>query len=254
MTTEVNTKAGEAEWWEFVPIIPKKEPTLATIDFKGSKGPKAAKCFAEVLLQLCDATAPDDSRPALQCVQMQTAKGLRLVTADGYRLAVAEYIPGLRTAKNKASNILARPALFLSVNVGAIATVLKRVSPKGWARLEVKRHGEKRTLSAVNDKGEAAIADEQAWKFPGWPKLVPTEKAAAPATLSAKYLQWAGRFCQAIDGDGYGKVRITHLHPEKPARFDAFSADYRGLAVIMPMWEGIGFSTRAGAGAEGEPE
>ena len=247
MTTEVNTKAGEAEWWEFVPIIPPKEPTLATIEFKG---PKAAKCFAEVLLQLSDATAPDDIRPALNCVQMQTAGGLRLVTADGYRLAVAEYRPGLRTAKNKGSNILARPALFQSVNVLAIATVLKRVSPKGWARLEVNRHGENRTLSAVNDKGEAAIADEQAGKFPDWPKLVPTEKAAAPASLNAKYLQWAGRFCQAIDVDGYGKVRITRLHPGKPARFDAFSADYRGLAVIMPIWEGRGLSTRAGAGAE----
>ena len=237
MTTEVKTKAGEAEWWEFLPTEPAKEPTLATIEFKG---PKAAKRFAEVLLRLCDATAPDDSRPALQCVQMQTAGGLRLVTADGFRLAVAEYIPGLRTAKNKVSNILARPALFQSVNVEAIATVLKRVSPKGWARLEVKRLGEKRTLSAINDKGEAAVADEQAGKFPDWTKLVPTEKAAAPATLNAKYLQWAGRFCQALDGDGWGMARITHLHPEKPARFDAFSNDYRGLVVIMPMWEGRG--------------
>ena len=237
MTTEVKTKAGEAEWWANVPKKRKKEPTLAAIELPS---PKTAKRFAEVLLRLCDATAPDDSRPALQCVQMQTAGGLRLVTADGFRLAVAEYIPGLRTAKNKASNILARPALFQSVNVEAIATVLKRVSPKGWARLEVKRLGEKRTLSAINDKGEAAVADEQAGKFPDWTKLVPTEKAAAPATLNAKYLQWAGRFCQALDGDGWGMARITHLQPSKPARFDAFSNDYRGLAVIMPMWDNRG--------------
>ena len=237
MTTEVKTEAGEAEWWANVPKKPKKEPTLATIEFPS---PKTAKRFAEVLLRLCDATAREDSRPALLCVQMQTAGGLRLVTADGYRLAVAEYIPGLRTAKNKASNILARPALFQSVNVEAIATVLKRVSPKGWARLKVKRDGAKRTLSAVNDKGEAAVADEQAGKFPDWPTLVPTEKAAEPASLNAPFLQWAGRFCQAIDGDGWGMVRITHLHPEKPARFDAFSNDYRGLAVIMPMWDNRG--------------
>ena len=237
MTTEVNTKAGEAEWWAKVPKKPKKEPTLATIELPS---PKTAKRFAEVLLRLCDATVPDDSRPALLCVQMQTAGGLRLVTADGYRLAVAEYRPGLRTAKNKASNILARPALFQSVNVEAIAMVLKRVSPRGWARLKVKRDGAKRALSAVNDKGEAAIADEQAGKFPDWPKLVPTEKAAAPAALNAKYLQWAGRFCEAITCDtGGGIARIRHLHPEKPARFDARSDDYRGIAVIMPMWVNI---------------
>ena len=236
MTTEVKTKAGEAEWWEFKPTEPKKEPTLATIEFKGPKGPKAAKDFAKVLLRLCDATAPDDSRPSWQCVMMQTAGGLRLVTADGFRMAAAEYRPGLMDAENKVSNILARPAMFYSVSVRVIAKVLKRVSPKGWAALEVTRDGEERTLSVINDKGESAMAVEQALNFPRWQKLVPTEKAAAPAALNAKYLQWAGRFCEAITCEGGGIARIRHLQPDKPARFDASSDDYRGLAVIMPMY------------------
>ena len=58
MTTEVKTKAGEAEWWANVPSKPKKEPTLAAIELPS---PKTAKRFAEVLLRLCDATAPEVS-------------------------------------------------------------------------------------------------------------------------------------------------------------------------------------------------
>ena len=146
---------------------------------------------------------------------MQTAGGLRLKSRRyGFRLAVAEYIPGLRTAKNKVSNILARPALFQSVNVEAIATVLKRVSPKGWARLKVKRDGAKRTLSAINDKGEAASADDAGREVPRLAKARPDRKGgSAPAILNAKYLQWAGRFCQAIDGDGWGTGQNHALAP-----------------------------------------
>ena len=247
MTTKVETKTGEVEWWAFEPPIPKKEPTRATIEFKGPKARKAAKRFAEVLEQVAAAAAPDDSRPALLCVQMQTAGGLRLVATDGFRLAAAEYIPGLMDAdpsrtvhtKGRVSDILARPAMFKSVSVRAIAKVLKRVSPKGWAALEVTRDGEKRTLVAVNDRGETLRAAEQAGikPFPDWRKLPPTKKAAAPAALNAKYLQWAGRFCEAITCDtGGGIARIGNLHPEKPARFDARSDDYRGIALIMPMW------------------
>ena len=247
MTTEVETKTGETEWWAFEPPIPKEEPTRATIEFAGPKARKAAKHFAEVLEQVAVAAAPDDSRPAWKCVQMQTAGGLRLVTTDGFRLAAAEYIPGLMDAdlsrtvhtKGRVSDILARPAMFSSVHVRAIAKVLKRVSPKGEATLEVNRAGEMRTLAAHNDKGESAMAVEQAGNFPNWRKLVPTETAAAPAALNAEYLQWAGRFCEAIDGDGWGIVRVRHLQPDKPARIDARSDDYRGICLIMPMYVNV---------------
>ena len=247
MRTKVETKAGEVEWWVLDPAIPKIEPTRAAIEFKGPKARKAAKRFAEVLEQVAVAAAPDDSRPSLQCVMMQTAGGLRLVTADGFRMAAAEYRPGLMDAdpsrtvhtKNKVSDILARPAMFYSVSVRVIAKVLKRVSPKGWAALEVTRDGEERTLSVINDKGESAMAVEQALNFPRWQKLVPTKKAAAPAALNATYLQWAGSFCEAITCDGGGIARIRHLQPDKPARFDASSDDYRGLAVIMPMYVNV---------------
>ena len=233
MKTEGKTKTSEVEWWALQPDIPKEEPTLGRIEFKSRK---AAKLFAEVLVQVVAAAWQEDSRPALQCVQMQTVEGLRLVTADGFRLAVAEYRPGLRDAENKGSNILARPALFSVEGVRAVAKVLKGASPKGWAKIEVKRDGKERTLSAFNDKGEHAHFSEQAGSFPDWKKLPPTEKAAAPAALNATYLQWVGRFCKAITCNGDGIVRISHLAHDKPARFDAESDAYRGIAVVMPMW------------------
>ena len=40
-------------------------------------------------------------------------------------------------------------------------------------------------------------------------------------------------------GEGGGIARIRHLQPDKPARFDAISDDYRGLAVIMPMYVNV---------------
>ena len=234
MTTEVKTKADVVEWWAVLPNIPKKEPTKGTIEFKSRK---AARLFAEVLLRVGDATAKEDSRPGLQGIQMQTAKkGLRLASTDGFRLAVAEYRPGLRTAKDKESNILARPALFRNVSVLGIAKVLKRASPNGWATLEVTRDGKKRTLSAINDRGEGVSADELVESFPDWRKLPPTEIAAEPVTLSPSYLQWAGGFCEAINCEGGGMLQIRYLDKLSPARFDASSNDYRGMALVMPMW------------------
>ena len=233
MEKKVKTKADVVEWWAVLPNIPKKEPTKATIKFDSQKD---ASLFAEVLLRVGDAVATEDSRPGLQGIQMQTAKGLRLVSTDGFRLAVAEYRPGLRTAKDKESNILARSALFRNVSVRAIAKVLKRVSRKGWAALEVTRDGEKRTLSVVNDKGEGAFADELVESFPDWRKLPPTEIAAEPVTLSPSYLQWAGRFCEAIACEAGGMLQIRYLDKLNPARFDACSNDYRGMALVMPMW------------------
>ena len=148
MTTKVETKAGEVEWWVKDPVIPRKAPTRATIEFKGPKARKAAKRFAEVLEQVVAAAAPawNDSRPSLQCVMMQTAGGLRLVTADGFRLAAAEYRPGLMDSRSGPHSPhqeqgLGYPGAARHVlpclNVRAIANVLKRVSPKGWATLEV---------------------------------------------------------------------------------------------------------------------
>ena len=220
-----------AEWWAIVPDIPKREPTRATLTLRG----KAAKQFGEVLKQVVDCAAPDRAgRPVLNCVQMQTAGGLRLVTADGFRLAVAEYRPGLKGAKNKVSNILARPALFSAESVLAISKVFR--GTKGWAILEVKRSGLRRTLHATNDKGEAVHADEQDGEYPRWQTLVPTEKALEPIALNAKFLQWVPRFCKAIHADGDGVVLIRHLDAHGPARFGATSNDYRGVALVMAMY------------------
>ena len=178
-------------------------------------------------------------RPVLNCVQMQTAEGLRLVTADGFRLAIAEYRPGLKGAKNKASNILARPALYSCDGVLGIAKVFQSVAAEGWALLEVKRVGDKRSLYASNDKGEAAHAGEQGGNFPRWRTLLPTKKTTEPVALNAKYLQWATRFCKAVHADGDGIVRIRHLNHAGPARFDAFSNDYRGVALVMAMFVAV---------------
>ena len=235
---KAKTKASKAEeWWQFEPAIPKREPARATHTLKGGGD---AKRFADVLKKVVDVTSRDDSRPVLQCIQMQTAKGLRLVSADGYRLAVAEYMPGLRGANNKTSSILARSAMFHRDKVLAIAKVIGDTSPMGRATLEVKRVGLIRTLYATNDKGSSALATEHNGSFPDWLKLVPTEKAAEPAAMNAKFLQWVALFCKAITCEGDGIVRIRHLGGTTPARFDASSGIYRGLAVVMPMYvEGI---------------
>ena len=232
-TKKAQTKAAKAEWWATEPVIPKREPAKATLTLNA----KEAKRFAEVLLRVVDATGRDDSRAVLKCVQMQTIGGLRLVAADGYRLAVAEYRPGLRGARNKVSNILARPALFPSASVLGIAKVLKGTSGgRGWATLEVKRRGDKRTLGVSNDKGEAVLAGEQSGNFPNWRKLPPTEQEAEPAAMNGKYLQWVARFCKAITCDEGGIVLIRRLSANGPGRFDATSDDYRGVAVTMPIW------------------
>ena len=81
------------------------------------------------------------------------------------------------------------------------------------------REGEQRTLVAANDKGQTATASEQPGTFPNWRQLVPTKFEAKPAALNAGYLQWAGRFCEAVNDD-FGAARIIHLHPTKPARID----------------------------------
>ena len=225
-------KAAVFEWWAIEPDIPKREPTRATLTLHG----KEAKRFAEVLRQVVDGAERSNSRPVLNCVQMQTTNGLRLVTADGYRLTVAEYRPGLKGAKGKTSNILARPALYSCDSVLAIAKVFRGTSPDGSASLEVKRDGRERTLHATNDKGEAVDALEQGGNFPRWRTLVPTEKEAVPAALNARYLQWVTRFCKAIHCNGDGIVIIRCLGATTPARFDASSDTYRGMAVVMPMY------------------
>ena len=225
-------KAGNEEWWQFEPAIPKREPARATLKLASGK---EAKRFADVLKQVVGGAGQNNGRPVLQCIQMQTAKGLRLVAADGFRLAVAEYRPGLTSANNKASPILARSALFHRDNVLEIAKVLGGTSPTGGATLEVRRTGRKRTLWAVNDKGLTAHADERVGTFPSWPELVPTEKATEPAALSAKSLRWAALFCKAITCEGDGIVQIRHLGAATPARFGATSDTYRGVAVVMPM-------------------
>ena len=181
----------------------------------------------------------------LNCVEVQTVGGLRLVAADGFRLGVAEYRPGLRDADDKVSDILARPVLFDKTDVLAISKVLRSTLVKGRATLEVRRDGEQRTLIATNDKGETATASEQPGTFPNWRQLIPTELEIEAAALNAWYLQWAGRFCEALTGDS-GAARIIHLHPTKPARIDAISDEYRGIAVVMPMGVDLGSAGKNG--------
>ena len=253
-TKAPNTKAPKAkapkakvakpegiQWWEIEPVVPKREPVVATLTLSGGK---EAKRFGEVLKQVVDCSAKDDSRPVLNCVQMQTVDGyrsqpagLQFIAADGFRLAVAEYRPGLKDTKGKASNILARPALFSGASVLAIAKVLKGTTAQAMATLEVKRGSLQRTLVATNDKGESAQAVEQSGSFPNYRKLIATDKAAEPAALNSKYLQWAARFCEVVGDNAI--VRISHLHATNPARFDASSDDYRGVAVVMPMYVSI---------------
>ena len=103
----------------------------------------------------------------------------------------------------------------------------------------VGRDGEQRTLIAANDKGQTATASEQPATFPDWRQLIPTEFEAEPAALNAWYLQWVGRFCEALNDDS-GAARIIHLHPTKPARIDTISDEYRGIAVVMPMLVDLG--------------
>ena len=232
------TKVDSAEWWAQVPDIPDPEPTLASITFNSGK---EARRFGTVLQRVVDATAPEESRPVLNCVEMQTAQGLRFVAADGFRLGVAEYRPGLRDAENKVSDILARPVLFDKTDVLAISKVLRSTLAKGRATLEVRRDGEQRTLIAFNDKGETATASEQPGTFPNWRQLIPTELEAEPAALNAWYLQWVGRFCEALNDDS-GAARIIHLHPTKPACIDTISDDYRGIAVVMSMFVDLGLA------------
>ena len=236
------TMVDSAEWWAQVPNIPDPEPTLAIIAFNSGE---EARRFGTVLQRVVDATAKEESRPVLNCVQMQTAQGLRFVAADGFRLGVAEYRPGLRDADNQVSDILARPVLFDKTDVLAISKVLRSTLVKGRATLEVRRDGEQRTLIAANDKGETANASEQLGTFPDWRQLIPTEFEAEPAALNASYLQWAGRFCEALNDDS-GAARIIRLHPTKPARIDAVSDEYRGIAVVMPMLVDLGSARKNG--------
>ena len=233
------TKVDSAEWWAQVPDIPDPEPTLATTTFNSGE---EARRFGAVLQRVVDATAPEESRPVLNCVQMQTAQGLRLVAADGFRLGVAEYRPGLRDADNKVSDILARPALFDKTDVLAISKILRSTLVKGNASLVVNRDGEQRQLIAANDKGETATASEQPGTFPKWRQLIPTEletEPAEPVALNARYLQWVGRFCEALNDDSR-VVRIMRLHPSQPARMETISDEYRGIAVVMPMLVDLG--------------
>ena len=236
------TKVDSAEWWGQVPDIPDPEPTLATTTFNSGK---EARRFGTVLQRVVDATAKEESRPVLNCVQVQTVGGLRFAAADGFRLGVAEYRPGLRDAENKVSGILARPVLFDKTDVLAISKVLRGTLVKGRATLEVRRDGEQRTLIATNDKGETATASEQPGTFPNWRQVIPTELETEAAALNAWYLQWAGRFCEALTGDS-GAARIIHLHPTKPARIDAISDEYRGIAVVMPMGVDLGSAGKNG--------
>ena len=138
-------------------------------------------------------------------------------------------------ADEKVSDILARPVLFHKRDVLAISKVLRGTLVKGNASLVVNRDADQRTLIAANDKGETATASEQLGTFPDWRRLIPTEFEADPAALNAWYLQWAARFCEALNDDS-GAARIIHLHPTKPARIDAVSDEYRGIAVVMPMF------------------
>ena len=236
------TKVDSAEWWAQVPDISDPEPTLATITFNSRE---EARRFGAVLQRVVDATAREGSRPVLNCVQMQTAQGLRFVAADSFRLGVAEYRPGLRDADDKVSDILARPVLFDKADVLAISKVLRGTLVKGNASLVVIREGEQRTLVAANDKGETANASEQPGTFPDWRQLIPTELEAEPAALNARYLQWVGRFCEALNHDS-GAARIIHLHPTKPARIDTISDEYRGIAVVMPMFVDLGSAGKNG--------
>ena len=224
-------EAPEADWWAVVPTIPKTEPDAASITFNDGK---AAKQFAAVLNAVAESTEMEGARPVLNCVQMQTAEGLRLAAADGFRLAVAEYRPGLN------SDILARPALFARGDVTSIVKVLKGATGNGWAKLEVKRDAERRILTASNNKGLMASALERSGNFPSYQRLIPVERGAKPAALNARYLQWAGRFCQAVTCDGGGIARIRQLHPTNPCRFDATSDGYQGVAIIMPMYVELG--------------
>ena len=236
MATATKVTQAKTEWWAQVPDIPDPEPTLATITFTDGH---QARRFGTVLQRVVDATAPEESRPVLNCVEVQTVGGLRLVAADGFRLGVAEYRPDLRDAENKVSDILARPALFDKTDVLAISKVLRGTLAKDRATLEVRRDGEQRTLIAANDKGQTANASEQPGTFPNWRQLIPTELETEAAALNAWYLQWAGHFCEALTGDS-GAARIIHLHPTKPARIDAISDEYRGIAVVMPMLVDLG--------------
>ena len=158
MATATKVKQTKAEWWAEVPDIPDPEPTLATITFNSGE---EARRFGTVLQRVVDATAKEESRPVLNCVEVQTVGGLRLVAADGFRLGVAEYRPGLRDADNKVSDILARPAMFHKRDVLAISKVLRSTLVKGNASVVIRRDGEQRTLVAANDKGETATASGQ---------------------------------------------------------------------------------------------
>ena len=243
MATKVKqTKVDSAEWWAQVPDVSDPEPTLAIITFNGGE---EARRFGTVLQRVVDATAAEEPRPVLNCVQVQTVGGLRFAAADGFRLGVAEYRPGLRDADNKVSDILARPALFHKRDVLAISKVLKSTLVKDNASVVVGRDGEQRTLVAANDKGQTATASEQPATFPDWRQLIPTEFEAEPAALNASYLQWVGRFCEAVNDDS-GAARIIHLHPTKPARIDTISDDYRGVAVVMPMFVDLGSAGKNG--------
>ena len=84
-----------AEWWAQVPNIPDPEPSLASITFNSGE---EARRFGTVLQRVVDATAAEEARPVLNCVQVQPVEGLRFAAADGFRLGVAEYRPGLRDA------------------------------------------------------------------------------------------------------------------------------------------------------------
>ena len=66
-----------------------------------------------------------------------------------------------------------------------------------------------------------------------------------PAALNAWYLQWAARFCEVLNDDSRA-VRITRLHPSQPARIDAISDEYRGVAVVMPMFVDLGSPRKNG--------
>lgn len=90
--------ATKVEWWAEVPDVPDPEPTLATITFH--RGEEARR-FGTVLQRVVDATAKEESRPVLNCVQMQTAQGLWFAAADGFRLGVAEYRPVLERARTQ---------------------------------------------------------------------------------------------------------------------------------------------------------
>ena len=174
-----------------------------------TKKPTGIALDSQELLKALQFVSPciskEHARPVLECVLFDSGNGIiKLVAADGYRLA---------TAKIKAKRIHTDKVLIGISDIAKLTTYLKAIKPIGRGKAKVYPtiylHYDYKTVKFSTESGTIEF-NKQLGNFPNYQQLIPED--GTKIQFIASSMLTATKALSHIANDGSGIIRLLFEH------------------------------------------